>query len=111
MSKLKPEDRKGIVIKSDDQLRPYGGMRGPITTKFYESVDNIRLMVEDKVAVTEVTPAGKEIKLTPENFDSKLDGVNESLESEDSDVSVSKLSAQPADAEAKVTSQQAKTTK
>ena len=78
--KLKPEERKGIIVTNDAAMHIYGGVRGPITSKYYETVEKIGSMLADKAKVTQVTSKGEKIELDFTNFDKDLDPYDEEVD-------------------------------
>ena len=78
--KLKPDDRKGIVITNDAPLHVYGGIRGPIKSMYYETVEKIATILSDNAKVVQVTSKGEKIDLDFTNFDKDLDPYDDEID-------------------------------
>lgn len=65
---MNAETRKKITVECFEPLNIYGGIRGPIKTPYYETLENIGKLLMDNITVYEWV-GGQKIKLDISNFD------------------------------------------
>lgn len=64
------QKRKKITIESNGPISLYGGVYGPISNPFFETIRNIAMLVSSNVKVSEVLLSGEKVPLSLSNFDS-----------------------------------------